>query len=446
MAADEPERPKRPEYKVYRGGKGRKGGGTKPAGKPATPSRTPLRAKKENGPDYNVYRSRGGPLGKLRGAISLTALKERIGRGEGARSPKVSPKPPEQTGGPGEKPRWRTVLRWTLIVAGAWFLLSVVLFAISAQIQKGKLADAAAAELGGNPLLAAFPQTILVIGTDARPEATGALESEKRKKCLTQGATGEAPSNDCTGFRADTLMLVRAGGGSFSKLSIPRDTLAEVPGQGPQKINSAFASGGAGAQIEAVEDFLGIDIDHVVILDFQGFADFIDAIGGVKVNVTSRLKAKIDGGSSQGGITLKLDRGEVTLDGDRALAYSRARTNLRNPSETDLERTERQQQVLKGIKDRLTSPWRAPINFLRGPLIAWNAPKAMVSDMGALTLPQLAIAMAIGGDSGTKILGRRNSAGTTGGNIAVPLQECERAVRKFLGEEGPRTPACSPPG
>ena len=443
MAAGDDERPERPEYNVYRGGSARGGKGKDRGKRPSkrgAESRSKGAPEREGGggePSYTLYRSSRSPLGKLRAAPA--ALIERLRDRRGSEEPRLKPR------AAGEKPTWRRVLRWALIAAGVWFLLSVVLFAVSAQIQKGKLADAAAAELGGNPFLLAVPQTILVIGTDARPQATGAVEAETRSKCIEQGATGEAPSPDCSGFRADTLMLVRAGGGAFEKLSIPRDVLADVPGVGPGKINSAYASGGAAAQIETVEQFLGIDVDHVVLLDFEGFSDFIDAIGGVTVNVTDRLKSKVDGGSGQGGITLKLDRGEVTLDGPRALAYARTRTNLRNPGESDLDRARRQQQVLQGIKNRLTSPWRIPINFLRGPLIAWNAPKAMVTDMGALTLPQLALGMAIAGDSSTKILGRKGAAQTLGGNIAIPLDECERAVRKFLGEEGPREPACSPP-
>ncbi len=80
-------------------------------------------------------------------------------------------------------------------------------------------------------------------------------------------------------------MVVHAGGGSFNKISIPRDTLASIPGEGDQRINAAYAFGGAALQIKTVEDFLGIDINHVVILDFEGFADFIDSIGGVTVNL-----------------------------------------------------------------------------------------------------------------------------------------------------------------
>ena len=239
-------------------------------------------------------------------------------------------------------------------------------------------------------------------------------------------------------------MLVRAGGGSFEKLSIPRDTLADIPGVGPGKINSAYATGGAALQIETVEQFLGIEVDHLVLLDFEGFADFIDAIGGVTVNVRSRVKSLVDGGSSQGGITLKLGAGEHSLDGDQALAYARTRTNLWNPAENDLDRARRQQEVLAGIKSRLTSIWRIPINFARGPWIAWNAPKAMVTDMGALVLPQLALALAIAGDSGTQVLGKDGLL-SPAGNIVVPAEECERALRKFLGEAPEDPPPCSPP-
>lgn len=439
MAADDPERPDRPDYKVYRSGSARKG---KDRSKSAEPKGKSTKAKRPaasdgDDPSYSVYKSSRNPLAKV-GGLSLAGLRDKLpGRGGdgGSRS----------SGSGAGTPTWRRVLRYALIGAGLWLLLSVVLFAVSAQLQSGKLADAAGSELGGNPLLVASPQTILVIGTDARPEATGAVEAETRTKCIDQGASGKAPSADCTGFRADTLLLVRAGGGSFEKLSIPRDTLSVIPDQGEAKINSAFASGGAALQIKTVESFLGIDVDHVVLLDFQGFAEFIDAIGGVKVDVGTRVKSKVDGGSSQGGITLKLEKGETTLDGDRALAYARTRNNERNRNETDVDRARRQQEVLTGIKNRLTSPWRAPINFLRGPLIAWNAPKAMVTDMGPLTLPQLGMALAIAGDSGTKILGRRNSTGTAAGNIAIPVEECERAVRRFLGEPGPRPPNCSPP-
>jgi LCP family protein required for cell wall assembly len=439
MARGDEERPDRPDYKVYRSGKGgrgrsasRKGGS---AGKRGGKPRGGSAGGDGERPSYSVYRASRSPLARLRGA-DPGGLREKL------RRPGPQKREPARPKSPTEKPTWRKVLRFALIGAGLWLLLSVVLFAVSAQIQKGKLNDDAASRLGGFPLMLAAPQTILVMGTDARPAGTDEAGAETQPKCLRGAAEGDPPAPQCQPFRSDTLMLVRAGGGAFEKLSIPRDTFAAIPGQTSQKINAAYAFGGAPLQIETVENFLGIDIDHTVILDFEGFADFIDAVGGVKVNLRERVKSKISGGASNGGVTLKLDRGETTLNGQEALALARTRTNLRNPSENDIDRAERQQLILTGIKNRLTSPWRAPINFVRGPWIAWNAPKAMVSDMGGFTLPQLALSSAIGGDSGTKIL--KPSGPGPGGSLFVPQENCEKAVRKFLGETGPREPECSP--
>ena len=63
-----------------------------------------------------------------------------------------------------------------------------------------------------------------------------------------------------------------------------------------------------------------------------------------------------------------------------------------------------QQAVINGIKDRLTDPLRLPYNFIKGPIIGWDAPKAFVSDMGFFTMPQLVLAAAIGGTAGTDVL------------------------------------------
>ena len=68
----------------------------------------------------------------------------------------------------------------------------------------------------------------------------------------------------------------------------------------------------------------------------------------------------------------------------------------------------------------------------------------MITDMGALTLPQLGFAAAIGGNSATKVLVPDGATAT--GDLIVPQEECEKAVEKLLGEAGPREPACSPAG
>ena len=86
-------------------------------------------------------------------------------------------------------------------------------------------------------------------------------------------------------------MLVHAAFGSVRKLSIPRDVEVDIPGHGINKINAAYALGGPALTIETVESFLGngLEVNHVVEVDFEDFPDFIDALGGVTVNNKTRI-------------------------------------------------------------------------------------------------------------------------------------------------------------
>jgi LCP family protein required for cell wall assembly len=399
-------------------------------------------------PDYKVYRARRGFFRGLR-KPDLSSLRER--GGGPPKLPRLGRDRDRDRRPRPERPALRRAGKWLGLAALAWILLSFLAFAVSAQLQAFKLSGDAKSALGGNPFLLADPQTILVLGTDARPPDTEGPDGAPSEECFEQQSRGDAPHGECEvgQFRADTLMLIRAGGGAFRKLSIPRDAYAEIPGQSPEKINAAFAFGGAGAEIEAVEDFLGIEINHVAIVDFTGFEELIDAVGGVEVDVPQKICADISGGAGggQGGWTLRLGKGDNTLDGEKALTYARIRKADPCPGPgpsayslgtyDDFDRARAQQQVISGIKGRLTDPLRLPYNFVKGPIIGWNAPKAFVSDMGFLTMPQLILAAAIGGDSEADVLcGGENAGCGEGprGSIEVPESERRRAVKKLLGE------------
>jgi LCP family protein required for cell wall assembly len=396
-------------------------------------------------PDYKVYRSRRSVLSRLR-ASGLSGLRERSKR---------SPKGADKGGRPPRKldqqrRRWtpRRVLKWIVLAALGWILLSFLAFAVSAQLQAFKLSGEASSTLHGNPFLLPNAQTILVLGTDARPPNSKEPVGVPSQQCFEQQSHGDTPHGKCSvgEFRSDTLMLIRAGGGSFNKLSIPRDSYAEIPGQAPQKINAAYAFGGAALQIKTIEKFLCLKIDHVAIVDFTGFENLINAVGGIEVNVPHRLCAEISGGAGhgQGGITLRLDQGENTLDGKTALAYSRVREASPCPGSgpsayslgyNDLNRERAQQAVISGIKERLTDPLRLPYNFINGPIIGWDAPKAFVSDMGFFTMPQLVLAAGIGGSPPAQVLcaGANSGCGVgPGGSIQVPASVRRRAVKRFL--------------
>ncbi|MBN9624089.1 MAG: LCP family protein, partial [Actinobacteria bacterium] len=438
-------------------------------------------------PEYRVYRSRRGIFSRLRGS-DLPKSDDAAGAGAGtAGFGGAGAGGPGRPGGPDEpgrtnygrghregpqlpplkmpwkrreergssarrKPPARRIAFWLGIAIVGWIVVSLLAFGVSAQLQSFKLAGEAKDALHGNPFILPSAQNILVMGTDARPPNTKEPGAAHNPKCYEQQEKGESPHAPCSQgeYRADTLMVIRAGGGTFNKLSIPRDSFAEIPGEQPQKINAAFAFGGAALQIKTVEKFLDIKIDHVAIINFTGLENLVDAVGGVEVNLKHKLCAEIAGGAGggQGGITLRLGKGSNTLNGQQALAYSR----IREPSEcpgkgksaytfgySDLNRENAQQEVINGIKDRLTSFTRIPYNFIHGPIIGWDAPKAFVSDMGFFTMPQLVLSAAIGGTGGTNVLcgTSKKEAAKCGvgpeGSIEVPQSVRRKAVHRLMG-------------
>lgn len=384
-------------------------------------------------PEYSVYKSRRR-LGDMVRKPDLGSLGDRFKRGD-----QGGEKPPKPLRAPDERPLWRRVAKWVAIAAFAWILLSLAAFAISAQIQKSKLVDGVGDEIGANPFMVASPQTILVLGTDVRSGAFAGPDEAEPKKCIEAVISGRPQDGSCKNppFRSDTMMLIRAGGGTFRKLSIPRDTLAEIPGQGAQKINSAYASGGAKLAVRTVEGLLGLEINQVAIIDFDGFRKFIDTIGGIDVDLPTDVCSTVSDT-----FNLDLERGENHLDGYQAITLARTRSNTCGEGDftgTDVERAQFQQLILDGIKGKLTSVTSLPLNFIKGPIIGWNAPRAMVSSMGMLTMPQLVISAGIGG-GGTDVLTPSSTSGA--GNLIVSEQECERAAEELLGEKPPKKPNC----
>ncbi|MBM7839530.1 LCP family protein required for cell wall assembly [Alkalihalobacillus xiaoxiensis] len=141
--------------------------------------------------------------------------------------------------------------------------------------------------------------------------------------------------------RADALLLltVNAQEKSIQMVSIPRDTRTEIVGQGTiEKINHAYAYGGPDMLIQSVENLFDLPIDHYLSIDMEQFIPFIDTLGGV--NVTNELAFSLSGH--------EFDEGELSLDGEEALAYVRMRKDDPNG---DAGRTERQRDVVESIID-----------------------------------------------------------------------------------------------
>jgi len=301
---------------------------------------------------------------------------------------------------------WRVIGYIGALVAG-WLLLSLLLFLISAQVQRQGVDDAAGTALKDSGFTLTSPNTILVLGSDARTKET------KEPGANTIGQ----PS------RSDTIMLMRVGGGKSARLSIPRDTLADIPGHGRGKINAAYAFGGPALATKTVSQYLGIDINHLVEVNFENFPAFIDSLGGIDYTGGCVI-SRINGGARNGGYTLRLNRGKNHLDGEQALALARTRKNECNPAENDLTRARRQQKILSAIKGRLIHP----VTFLRLPLVSWQAPKAIRSDMAGPALLGLFGSVATSGSPDTRVL--RGSP--EGDGLTVPDDVKQREVQRFL--------------
>jgi LCP family protein required for cell wall assembly len=302
------------------------------------------------------------------------------------------------------------VVRWLVVAALGWIALSLVLFLISAQVQQGKLSGAVALGGAGFPLTS--PNTILVLGSDVRTKST-----------KEPGAQTSGPG------RSDSIMLMRVGGGKNARLSIPRDTVVDIPGHGRNKINAAYAIGGPALAVETIQQYLGVRINHLIEVDFANFPQLIDAMGGVDYT-GGCVVSRINGGFKNGGYTLRLKKGTTHVDGKQALALARTRHNDCNPNESDLTRARRQQKILSAMKSRLVSPWAFP----RLPLIAWNTPKALRSDMSGPTLMGLFGALAVGGSPPTQILKPDGAETAPGGGAGLHVSDAEKArdVQRFL--------------
>ncbi len=318
-------------------------------------------------PEYKVYRSRRKPL--ARGG-DLDALRRRLSRNRDGNEPRAPRDRAPITPG--------RVLKWVALAIAGWLLLSLILFLISAQTQEGVSPATERALSDGGSLFTG--SNILVLGSDVR--------------------TGDSIDESQSGpGRSDTIMLVHAAFGSVRKLSIPRDVEVEVPGHGINKINAAYAFGGTALTIETVEAFLGngIEINHVVEVDFKNFPDFIDSLGGVTVTNKTRICSPPFDNFWKG---LNFKKGDIELNGERALGYARVRKNSCAPAEDDRARAARQQQVLSAIGSKVKSP----STFVRLPWVSWHAPRTLRTDMNGFQLLGLFADMATGSSDKTEVL------------------------------------------
>jgi LCP family protein required for cell wall assembly len=163
------------------------------------------------------------------------------------------------------------------------------------------------------------------------------------------------PTNSGEETRSDTVMLVHADPKQnyLSVLSLPRDLRVEVPGHGMQKLNAAYAFGGAALTIETVKQLTGVAVNEYVEVDFKAFKDITDSLGGVYVDVDRRYY-----NDDPQWELIKLSPGYQLLNGDQALDYVRFRHDLNY----DFGRMDRQQRFLTALREQAMG-WNLPLKL-----------------------------------------------------------------------------------
>ena len=317
--------------------------------------------------------------------------------------------------------------RWALLAVGAlvvlfvvWGLLGFLSFSRGVSEANDRLPQRAKnrlATLDGS--LSGTPSTVLVIGTDG----------------------GSAPGRG-NARRSDSLLLIRTDPSKhrLAYLSIPRDLRVDIPGYGSGKINAANQFGGPALTLATVRNLTGLPIHHVVLVDFDGFKDLIDAIGGIEVNVPKPiLSNKFDCPHTpkrcESWEGWRFGKGTQHMDGRRALVYSRIRTNQLDPSDSDISRTSRQQAVAEAVGDEIASFG----TFLRLPFIGDSLAAPLATDMSAWELAQLGWVRFRAGPSLQCRLG--GEPGSFGGeSVILGGEDNVAVVSMFLGRSAPVAP------
>ena len=341
-------------------------------------------------PDYGwLYGSKSDarrPPGSSRGSEDPepTRILPKIDR------PTESARPGSSTGGGGERPRKpvqpaqpvpqpkkprrkRRIGRIVLLVLLAW-----IVFLVAVPLWAWNRLDKVDVEPSGDRPSSQPGTTFLLVGSDSRK----GLSQSERKRLGTGGASGQ---------RTDTIMLLHTGSGPSMLLSIPRDSVVEVPGNGRTKINSAFAIGGPKLLVQTIEQNTGLRVDDYVEIGFGGFVNSVDAVGGVTICPKERM---VDPKAN-----LRIKKGCQDADGIVALGYSRSRYVSQYG---DIDRARRQREVVSAIGSEVKSPWTFinPVRYFRVNQAATSSLR-ISEGTGPIALGNFGLAMTrVNGESG----------------------------------------------
>jgi LCP family protein required for cell wall assembly len=275
-------------------------------------------------------------------------------------SPPPAPRPRSSRRAPRPRLRWL----WLLLLLWVVFLLVVPLLAWS------RIDRVDASPSSGRPA-EQKGTTYLLVGSDSREGLT-------RKQELKYGVgKGE-------GRRTDSILLLHTGSGPNLLMSIPRDSLVDIPGySGARKINAAFAYGGPKLLVRTIEKNTGIRVDDYVEIGFAGFVDVVNAVGGIRICPEQAMD------DPQAGLHVKA--GCQHANGRKALGYARSR---HTSGLGDIARAQHQREVVSAVGRKAVSPWSVinPVRYVRLNMAASRSLR-IGEDTGMLATMKFAYAM-----------------------------------------------------
>lgn len=242
------------------------------------------------------------------------------------------------------------------------------------------------------------PLNVLLLGVDRRPSAAEGSSS-----------------------RSDTIMLaqVTPGTGRVELLSVPRDLFVEVEPGVEDRINSAYAYGGVEQAKAAMENLTGVPIDSHAIIDFEGFEEVIEAVGGVKMRI----------GPGEFPEKWHMGEGVQRLGGRKALYYAR----YRGTAGGDLDRIGHQQKMLAALRSKMLA-WNS---FTKMPAMLKIANENVDTDLGLLQAISLGRALATNsGDGDLQAVQLKGYPETlsSGAQVLIPDQEANEEMLQDFRE------------
>ncbi|MFJ9549769.1 LCP family protein [Streptomyces erythrochromogenes] len=266
--------------------------------------------------------------------------------------------------------------------------------------------------------------TYLIVGSDSRE----GMSDEEKKKLHTGSAEGK---------RTDSMMILAKCSSGNTMISLPRDSDVEIPSfvgsqsgkkfpaQGRRvKLNAAYAEDGPELLVRTVEHNTGLRIDHYAEIGFAGFANIVDALGGVELDIEEGFKDEKSGADFKAG--------RQTLNGEQSLAFVRTRYAF---AESDLQRTKNQQKFLAALASQAATPSTILNPFALYPMLGAGLDTLIVDkDMGLYDMGQMFFAMK-GVNGGDGVSMNMPISGQRGGNLVWDKAKVQQLVKQIQNDE-----------